>query len=113
MRSRDFRDRIELWETTPTTNSFGGNSVSESLVATVWANIKTLQPGRNTNVVDFGVEDANKSIIITLRKRSDITYKVGNQFIKYRDRKYTISTAPTNKDFRDRFIVFVGTEQAK
>jgi SPP1 family predicted phage head-tail adaptor len=110
MRGRDLTKRIEIWQTTPVADGVGGSTVSEAKIADSWAKIESLQPGKRVNFEQFGITDVNKAIVITLRKRSDIEYNPRNQFIKYRDKKYIISTTPTNKDFEDRFIVFIGIE---
>ena len=86
MRSRKLSKRIEIWQTSNVSDGFGGNTVAETLIASSWAEIITLN---NTNrSTDIGITSATNTIKIKLRKRKDITYNSINQYIKYRGFKY-------------------------
>ena len=88
MRSRGFTKRISIYETTLVPDGFGGNTVTDALLVTTWANIKTFSIN-SKNITDLGVIDLNNSIIIKTRKRSDLTYNIQTQYIIYRNEKYT------------------------
>ena len=112
MRARTFNKRIELWETTSTADGYGGNIVTDFLVTSSWAKIKTFNPGgRNNSTTDFGILNTQNAITITFRKRNDITYNTATQYVKYRGNKYIITTDPTNIDFEDSYIQFIGQRQ--
>jgi len=107
MQSRAYNKRIEIYETTNTTDGFGGNTVSTSLLGKSWAKISTFGVGRNNNATEFGLLDVNDSLIITVRKRNDITYNSQTQYIIYRGEKYIITTSPVNVGFEDREVQFI------
>lgn len=108
MNSRDLTKRIELFAITSVSDGFGGFTVSSASLGKSWAKIESIQPGRSNNLDEFGITDLNKSIFVTVRKRNDLVYSMETMFFTYRGSKYTISTAPTNVDFNDRWIKFTG-----
>ena len=111
MRSRGFNKRISIYETTPVSDGFGGNTVTDALLVTTWANIKTFSIN-SRNTTDLGVIDLNNSIIVKTRKRNDLTYNIQTQYIIYRDEKYTIVSYPVNVDFEDNTIQFIATRDS-
>jgi SPP1 family predicted phage head-tail adaptor len=109
MRCRKLTKRVEIWQTSNVPNGFGGNSVSETLITSSWAEVITLN---NTNrSTDIGITSATNTIKIKLRKRNDITYNSINQFIKYRGYKYIIQNQPFNVGFRDEEIEIIAVKQ--
>jgi len=109
MIGRGFNKKVEIWAVDQVSDGFGGYTVAETKISDSWAKVETLQPGKVNNVKTFGLEDAQNAVLFTMRKRNDITYNEEIHFLKYRGRKFTISTAPANVNFEDRVIVFVGT----
>ena len=109
MRGRGFNKKVEVWAIDQVSDGFGGYTIAETKISDSWAMVETLQPGKVNNVKTFGLEDAQNAVLFTLRKRNDLEYNEEIHFIKYRGRKFTISTAPANVNFEDRVIVFVGT----
>lgn len=108
MRSRAYNKRFDLYDTTPVSDGFGGFTNAVALIGSSWANIETLSSIKNSN--DYGLLDANNSIVITTRKRNDITYNSESQYIMYRGEKYMISTSPVNTNFEDNEIKFIATK---
>jgi SPP1 family predicted phage head-tail adaptor len=109
MRCRKLTKRVEIWQTSNVPNDFGGNSVSETLITSSWAEVITLN---NTNrITDIGITSATNTIKIRLRKRNDITYNGINQFIKYRGYKYIIQNQPFNVGFRDEVIEIIAVKE--
>ena len=109
--SRRLTKRFELWETTAVPDGFGGNTVSDILIASSWAEIKTANAKSNFRSTDNGITNATNQIIITTRLRNDLTYNSINQFIKYGGVKYIISNQPYNVSFDNMFIEIVATAQ--
>ena len=105
MRARGFNKRVEIWTTTAVPDTFGGNTVIEALTSSSWAKIETVKPNRGDLNTDSGV-------IVTLRKRNDLTYSISTMFIKYRSEKYIINSFPTNIDFEDSTIKLMCTKEA-
>lgn len=112
MRCRQFRKRVEFWQTSEVSDGVGGYTVSETLITSSWANVSTMNEKANNSLSnELGVADRSNTIVIKLRKRNDITYNSINQFIKYRGLKYVIQSAPTNIDFNDSYITILATRQ--
>jgi head-tail adaptor len=112
MRARAFNKRIEIWEKINVPDGFGGNTTSNVLVTTSWAKIDTFKSANKGSAdTDLGLLSTQTGIIITLRKRNDIFYDSVTQFVMYRGNKYIISTSPTNIDFKDNIIQFVGVRE--
>ncbi len=94
MRSRKYTKRIEIFTTAAVSDGFGGNTVSEVLLATSWADIRTVRPERLT---DLGITDGTHSIEVRLRHRNDLDYEQEGIFFKYRDSSYIFkSVNPIN-----------------
>lgn len=112
MRARRFRKRVELWQTESYEDGYGGNLERDYLITTMWANISTLDTKSNVSLGnDLGVADRSNTIVITLRKRSDITYNSVNQFIKYSGYRYVIQKQPINDDFNNSYVTLLATRQ--
>ena len=116
MRSRAFNKRVEIWGLTAVSDGFGGNTLTETLLATSWAKIETTNPNRSDlgGIAggDGGILDATSSIIITMRKRDDLTIDMQTQFIKYAGVKYVINSNAIDLDFKDSFIKVVCTKES-
>lgn len=111
-RSRDFRKRVKLYQITEVTDGFGGYTIEDQLLTTTWAEIKSIsQKPQNDILTDFGINNANLAITITVRKRNDLTYNTINQYITYNGDKYNILTFPENKNFDNRFITFLAYKE--
>ena len=109
MRSRKLSKRIEIWQTSNVSDGFGGNTVAETLIASSWAEIITLN---NTNrSTDIGITSATNTIKVRLRKRKDLTYNSVNQYLKYRGFKYIIQNQPFNVGFRDDVIEILAVKE--
>lgn len=113
MRARQLTKRIEIWELTSVFDGVSGYNLTDTLIASSWASVKTFQAGKYSNLSDFGIVDGQNAVQFTLRKRNDLIYNLNTMYIKYRGVKYTISTSPTNIDFNDKQIVFIGVAEVK
>ena len=109
MTSRKFRKRINIYEISNVADGFGGNTVSQTLLGTSWADIRTLD--RNTDLTQFGISSTQLAVEITVRKRSDLTYSSHSQYIEYKEEKYTIVSFPTDVNFDGAYIKFVAVKQ--
>ena len=101
--------RIAIYDTTPTSDGFGGNTNTATLKATVWASLETLKPSRN--YLDLGLDFARLNIRVTARKRSDFDFESTEMYFTYRSKQYTIKSYPVNTNFDDAFISFIGVLQ--
>ena len=109
MRNRKLSKRIEIWQTSNVSDGFGGNTVSETIIASSWAEIVTLNDVNRST--DIGITSATNTIKVRLRKRNDIEYNNINQYIKYRGFKYIIKNQPFNVGFRDSIIELIAIKE--
>lgn len=109
MKAREYDRRVEFWQTSTVADGYGGNTLTESLVATSWAKIRT--PNKYDKLTELGVTDPQNTIIVYLRKRSDIDYNARDMVIKYRNVSYVIQNRPLNVDFLDTEIEIIATVQ--
>ena len=110
MRARGLNKKVEIWGNTSISDNFGGYIVEDALVATSWAKIETAKTSAS-KLNDLGLNDMTFNIIVTMRKRNDLSYDSINQFIKYRDEKYMFIVSPINTDFTDSFITLIATKE--
>jgi len=109
MRARKYTKKIEVWQTTKVSDGFGGNGVTNELLASSWCEILT--PDKLMRNTDFGVTGTANTIIARLRKRNDLPYNSVNQFFVYRGDKYLLQGAPINVGFEDREIQITLTRE--
>lgn len=105
---RQLNKRIQIYQSSTASNGFAGNDKTFNLIGESWANIKTVNAqSQNAINTEFGMLNATSSIIVTTRKRNDLTYNTRNMYIMYRGVKYIIKSFATNVNFEDRLIQFV------
>lgn len=114
MISREYNKRIEIWQTSNVDNGYGGETVSETLIASSWAKVSSASNNARSvgRLTDLGITDPNNAIIVNLRHRNDLTYNAINQYLKYRGVKYIIQNDPTNIDFNDVDIEIIAVKEA-
>ena len=111
--NRRFSKIVELWQTAFVFDGFSGKTPGEDVLLTKsWAEIKTANATSRFRNTDNGITSNTNQIIITTRKRKDVTYNSINQFIVYRGEKYTISNQPYEVDFDNSLIEIVATKNA-
>lgn len=113
MNSRALNKKIRIMGVQSVSNGFGGSTVSNFLISNTWAQIKSLSAGKNWNLSDMGLIQSNNNLLVTVRRNSNIAYSAQRMFFVYRGKEYTIASAPTNIDFDDRFITFIGSSPDK
>ena len=109
MRARSFNKRIEIWNTTTVSDGFGGNTVTDVLVTSSWANVNTINGKSSTLTTELGILEASSTIEVKMRKREDLTIDIDTMYVKYRSVKYVIKSNPTNVGFKDNIIQFIAT----
>ena len=104
MRARGLNKRIEVWQTVPVSDTFGGKTVSDNIITTTWAKLETID---SNEVTTLGLDYTKSSLLVTTRKRKDFDYNSKTIYIKYKGNKYTITSYPTDEDFISAFITFI------
>jgi hypothetical protein len=105
-RARRFNKKIQIWQTEKVSDGFGGFTVSESEVASVWAKLDTLDKFKYSNK-DLGTIDFANSVKVTTRDNPNLSINYKVNFIKYRGVKYTLTEVPILTNFEDNFVTFV------
>ena len=83
MRSKRFTKRIDIYEMTTVSNGFGGYDVTPTLLGSSWAEVKTYQPGKYSNLSEFGLVDGQNAVQFTVRKRNDLDYNLETMYVLY------------------------------
>jgi len=107
MIARKYTKRIELWQTTPVPDGYGGNTVTTDLVATMWANV-TAKRATRTN--ENGQNDNFVQTVFTIRNRYDLDVSIKDNFIVYNGLTYNIESV-LNKDLNNIDIELVATQR--
>ena len=102
MRARGYSKQIEVWQTVPSDDGYGGDGVTSTLLGKSWCSIKT--PNKNYRTTDEGITETANILILTLRKRNDLAYNSENMYFVFKGVKYVISSEPINVGFEDRDI---------
>jgi len=89
MKARKYNRRVELYTTSAVSDTYGGSTVTDTLVTKSWAEIRT--PNRNDVERGIGIEDPSTQIIVNLRYREDTDYSV-IQYLKHKTVKYIINS---------------------
>ena len=108
MGARRFNKRIKVYQSVAVADGYGGNTVTDTLILTTWAEIKTQG---SQKISDLGLDYTKGTILVTTRKREDIAFNSSKMYITYRGEKYTISTFPINENFVDAYISFTAVKE--
>ena len=109
MRSRRFRKVIQVWQNTAVSDSYGGSTITPTKISDTWADIRTVN--KKVDLSDYGLNNSQLAVEVTVRKRSDFSYNSSNQFIIYNGQEYTIVGFPTNTNFDNSTITFLAVKE--
>lgn len=107
MIARKYNKLISIWKTTNAPDGYGGNTVTDALVYSVWANVDTKRAYRQN---ENGQNDNFVQIVFTIRNRYDIALSVKDNFIKYNGLVYNIDSI-LNMDLNNIDIEIYGTQR--
>ena len=85
MYSRAFNKRLKFYIQTAKPDGYGGFTSVKTLLIETWAKIEPLKPGTNYEIEEFGIIDNNRSVMVTVRERSDINYIIEIMSFEYRE----------------------------
>lgn len=107
MIARKYTKAIGIWKTTNVPDGYGGNTVTDTLVYSVWANVVTKRAYlQNEN----GQNDNFAQTVFTIRNRYDIELSVKNNFIKYNGLIYNIDSI-LNLDLNNLDVEIYATQR--
>lgn len=107
MISRKYTKAISIWQSTEQSDGFGGYTVTDELVYSVWANVETK---RASIVNEVGQRDNIVQTVFTIRNRYDINFSVKDNFIKYNGLTYNIDSI-LNLDLNNIDIQIVASQR--
>ena len=79
------------------------------MLGTSWADLRSVN--KKTDLSQFGINNTQLAIEVTVRKRNDLAYNSINQFIVYGGENYNIVSFPTNTNFDNSLITFIAVKQ--
>ena len=92
MISKKYSKRVQIWQTSATSDTYGGNTVNDALdtiLGTSWAYVRTIRPEKLT---DLGITDGTYAIEVKLRYRYDLDYEQEGIYFKYASNNYIFNT---------------------
>ena len=109
VRARKYTKRVQIWQTTFTPDTFGGNVVSEELITTSWAKVRSVSSASrfSQRLTELGITDPTLALIVTVRFRDDIDYNAINRFLLYRGERYVIQNSAVNTNFFDAEVEMI------
>lgn len=112
-RARKYTKRVQIWQTTFMPDGFGGNIVSDELITSSWAKVKSATSNSkfSQRLIDLGITDPTLALVITLRFRNDIDYNAINRFLVYRNERYVIQNSAVNVDFFNSEVEIIAVKE--
>lgn len=107
MIARKYTKAISIWKTTNVPDGYGGSTVTDALVYSVWANIDTKRAYRQN---ENGQNDNFVQTVFTIRNRYDIDLSVKDNFIKYNGLIYNVDSI-LNMDLNNIDVEIYGTKR--
>jgi len=107
MISRKYNKQIEVYKCTAVPDGFGGNTETEELVYTMWANVTA----RRSFVTNENAQTDNfVQTIFTVRNRVDLDINPKENFILYNNLRYNVESV-LNKDLDNIDIEIQATQR--
>ena len=107
MIARKYTKAIGIWKTTTVSDGYGGSTVTDALVYSVWANVETKKAYRQN---ENGQNDNFVQTVFTIRNRYDIDLSTKDNFIKYNGLIYNIDSI-LNLDLNNIDIEIYGSQR--
>lgn len=108
MIARSYNKRIDFWHFTATKNDFGGSVITDELLFSSWANIKTNASGFNYQ--EIGLNQFENVTKFSVRFRNDFNYNANDLQIRYKGEKYIIKSVVFFNE-EQRFVELLCTKQ--
>lgn len=88
MISRQYTRKISIYKTTNVADGYGGNTVSDVLIGSYWAEVKQDSAFRDNAV---GKSDIKNNYSFKIRANANFTPDLDNLSIVYRSKKYVVN----------------------
>lgn len=88
MLSRQYTRKVSIYKTTSSADGYGGNTVTDVLIGSFWAEIKQNSAFRDNSV---GKSDIKNNYSFKIRTNSVLNADIDNLSIVYRSKKYVVN----------------------
>ena len=88
MISRQYTRKIAIHKTTNVSDGYGGNTVSDVLIGSYWAEVKQNSAFRDNSI---GKSDIKNNYSFKIRANENLTLDIDNLSIVYRGNKYVVN----------------------
>ena len=88
MISRQYTRKIAIYKTTDVSDGYGGNTVSDVLIGSYWAEVKQNSAFRDNSI---GKSDIKNNYSFKIRANDDLNPDINNLSIVYRGDKYVVN----------------------
>lgn len=106
MIAREYSRKIKIYKTTTTADGYGGNTVTDVLIGSFWAEVKQNSAFKDNTI---GKSDLKKTYSFKIRANSILTPDLDNLSIEYRGSKYVVNDiAFADELFREINIIANG-----
>lgn len=113
MRARKYNKKIKIFYTTKVSDGFGGFTIQDNFLKSIWCKIDTLGVNSRFNNAntDYGTLDTANSLRLLFRNRNDLLFNSRSMYFVYRNYKYVIQNTPINLGFDDSEIEIIVTRE--
>jgi len=88
MLSRQYNRKVEIFNTIPSSDGYGGNTVTDVSLGSFWAEVKQLSSFKDHTV---GISDIKKTYSFKLRATNEISPLSNDLSIVYKNQKYVVN----------------------
>ena len=88
MISRQYTRKIAIYKTTDVSDGYGGNTVTDVLIGSYWAEVKQNSAFRDNSI---GKSDIKNNYSFKIRANDNLTPDIDNLSIVYRGNKYVVN----------------------
>lgn len=88
MISRQYTRKIAIYKTTDVSDGYGGNTVTDVLIGSYWAEVKQNSAFRENSI---GKSDIKNNYSFKIRANDNLTPDIDNLSIVYRGNKYVVN----------------------
>lgn len=94
MKARKLQRRVNIWESTTVSDTFGGNTVTFKRIAERWCNIEDVSAKSFQNIA--GITDFTNVYKFTFRYDAELNINPKRHKLEYKDKDYEIIDVKTN-----------------
>lgn len=107
MISRKYTRKIEIYKTDSVVDGYGGNTVTDILIGSFWAEVKQNSASKDNSI---GLSVIKDNYSFKIRSTKKIIEDLDNLSVVYRNKKYVVSDLTYNDEmFREINIIANGT----